>query len=534
MTGGLLNLVSHGPSNLLLYGNPQKTFFKASYKKVTNYGLQKFRIDYEGSRVLRMNEPTEMIFKIPRYGDLLNEMFLVINLPDIWSPLYYNTELQEWTLFGFKWIKNIGSTIIQEVEFSCGGATLAKYSGEYLSLAFQRDSNKHKKELWDEMTGNVYQLNDPGKAFNRYNAYPNAYYHGTTNIRPSIDGRKLYIPIDAWFGLLNKTAFPLISMQYQELSVKLTLRPIRELYIVRDVLDTTHRYPYVAPNPNIDTQQLYRFVNPPEDRYGNVNSTNNFQWNADIHLISTYTFLDNEERHNYAQMPQKFLIKDVYAWDYQNTTGSKVIKIESHGLVSSYMFRFRRSDVFMRNEWTNYTNWPYEYPPYKLENSQILPYYDTPDIAFFTTGNFDGQSATSNIRDILLNLAVVVDGKYRENLMDEGVYHYIEKYNRIKGNLPNGVYIYNFGLDTNNRNYQPSGAMNMDKFDNINFEINTLEPPIDPSANYVEICDEDGNVIGTRKHTWMLHDYNFDLTVFEERYNVIHIENGMAGLMFAR
>ena len=74
----------------------------------------------------------------------------------------------------------------------------------------------------------------------------------------------------------------------------------------------------------------------------------------------------------------------------------------------------------------------------------------------------------------------------------------------------------------------------MDKFDNITFEINTIEPPIDPSASYVQICDEDGNIIGTRKNLWDLNEYNFDLSVYEERYNVISFESGMCGLMYAR
>jgi hypothetical protein len=32
------------------------------------------------------------------------------------------------------------------------------------------------------------------------------------------------------------------------------------------------------------------------------------------------------------------------------------------------MFYFQRSDVNLRNEWTNYTNWPYNYLP-----SDVLP-----------------------------------------------------------------------------------------------------------------------------------------------------------------
>ena len=47
MGGGLLNLTSYGNENVILNGNPKKTFFKAVYKKHTNFGLQRFRIDYK-------------------------------------------------------------------------------------------------------------------------------------------------------------------------------------------------------------------------------------------------------------------------------------------------------------------------------------------------------------------------------------------------------------------------------------------------------------------------------------------------------
>ena len=39
------------------------------------FGKQKFRIDFEGSTRLNYNSPTIYNFKIPRYGDLLQEMF---------------------------------------------------------------------------------------------------------------------------------------------------------------------------------------------------------------------------------------------------------------------------------------------------------------------------------------------------------------------------------------------------------------------------------------------------------------------------
>jgi hypothetical protein len=48
MAGGLFNLISTSGANLIIHGTPQKTFFKAAYSKITNFGLQKFRLDYDG------------------------------------------------------------------------------------------------------------------------------------------------------------------------------------------------------------------------------------------------------------------------------------------------------------------------------------------------------------------------------------------------------------------------------------------------------------------------------------------------------
>ena len=36
MAGGLLNLVAVGQQNIILNGNPSKSFWKATYKKYTN------------------------------------------------------------------------------------------------------------------------------------------------------------------------------------------------------------------------------------------------------------------------------------------------------------------------------------------------------------------------------------------------------------------------------------------------------------------------------------------------------------------
>ena len=525
MAGGLLNLVAYGTESILLYGNPQKTFFKVVYKRITNFGMQRFRVDYSGSRELSLTEEKTMDFKIPRNADLLGDTYVVVNIPDVWSALVKDTS-DNWCETGFRWIEELGSNMIRRVHIHTGGTTLAVYTGEYLSTVVQRDYTSEKRDLWNRMTGNTAELNDPANAFNRDNMYPNVYYQGTTQIEPSIRGRKLYIPLDAWFGRQTKMAFPLVSMQYSELTVSITFRPIRELYVIRDTRDVANEYPYVAPNMTEATHQLYRYLQPPNatEDPGMYPSTQ-YRWNADIHIMANYYFLGTEERTMFAQQEQKYLVKDVYPLTFLNTTGSKVVNLESRGLVSSYTFRFRRSDAFMRNEWSNYTNWPYKYIPYNISQS------GSPDpTKFLITGNYE----VANAKMILLDLAIVLDGKYREDLLEAGVYNYVEKYIRNKGAAKDGLYCYNFCLNTDPTEYQPSGAMNLDKFENVEFQLNTLQPPANPNPDVTNLCDENGDIIGVRKNVWNLNEYNYDLEIFEERYNVVIFSSGMCGLMFAR
>ena len=59
MAGGLLSLVSEGQQNIILNGNPSKSMWKGVYQKYTNFGLQHFRLEFEGAKTLRLNAACE-------------------------------------------------------------------------------------------------------------------------------------------------------------------------------------------------------------------------------------------------------------------------------------------------------------------------------------------------------------------------------------------------------------------------------------------------------------------------------------------
>ena len=137
-----------------------------------------------------------------------------------------------------------------------------------------------------------------------------------------------------------------------------------------------------------------------------------------------------------------------------------------------------------------------------------------------------------NTKYILDTFSITIDGKIRETELDEGVFRYIEKYRGTHSSNDFGLYHYNFCLDTTNY-IQPSGAMNLHRFKNIEFEMTTLEPTLDPSAETLVLCDDDGGVIGVSKNT-SIYLYTYDMYLFEEHYNVLRFISGNAGLLFTR
>jgi hypothetical protein len=555
-TGGGLNLVNRGTNNVFLVGNPQKSFFTATYRKHTDFGMQKFRIDYNGLRNLRLTESSTFRFKIPRYGDLLMDTYLVLNLPSIWSPIYHPCQEtgNQWSAYEFRWIHDLGFQAIEEIEITCGSQTLQKYSGAYLSSIIARDYSTEKCELAKRMSGNLVELNDPANAQGRVNTYPSAYYTSSSvGAEPSIRGKTLFIPIHAWFTTNAFCAFPLCALQYNELYVNITLRPIQELYQVRDVFDPINQFPYVQPDYTQNQFGMYRFLQTPP---AVVLSTANYEntstdWNADIHLISTFAFLSEDERQNFAKKDQLYLIKDIYTYTFENVAGNNRVKLLSNGMVANWTFSFQRNDVNMRNEWSNYTNWPYLHSqpgkiipapemdvnsPFSVPSLGIVnsgPFLDPSggNTGYFITGTFNAD----NQKEILQTMAILLNGSYRENTQLRGVFDYIEKYTRSSGGAPDGIYFYQFGLHTDPYSYQPSGAINLSNFNNIEFEFSTFLPSLDTTnSSFTIFCDGSGNPIGVNKQNWKLYNYNYNLIVHEERYNIVSILSGNVGLMYAR
>ena len=600
MPGGLLNIVAYGELNSILNGNPSKTFFKTTYAKYTNFGLQKFRIDYKGLKSLRLTDDSTFTFEIPSHGDLLMDTYFSVKLPDIYSPIYADLssnltyDLSFVQPYEFKWIKNLGFNMIKNIRFMIDGTIIQEFTGHYLYNMIQRDFSDDKKKLVDEMTGNTRDLNDPANYSNRNGNYPNASNNNfgindwINGPEPSIRGRRIYIPLNILSTLISEMALPLVSIEYSKVYIEIVCRPIQELFVIRDTswLNTAAEYnkivtgssyawsvadrynyynpPYIAPSFNNPAHQMFYFLHaPPYNKYyvtgtsydttdpngSYLNITNS--WDQDIHLIANYSFLDKEERRFFAGRPQNYLIKQVSEKTNYNVLNTQRARIDNKGLTTSFMWFFQRTDVNLRNQWSNYTNWEDDVAPYPciLSNDISLlnvnpypPEYPTPSLFNSQTHKYSNLFVTGpfhieNQKNIMTNWGLIIDSQVRETIFDAGITNYTEKYTKTTGNSESGLYCYNFCLTTDPYSTQPTGAINLSKFTDVEFEYSTIQP-FDLSyvsqQNQMLNCDISGNILGVDKPNIMDYQYKYNLHIMQETYNVLNFNNGLVSFTFSQ
>ena len=79
MPGGLLQLISNGTQDSYLSLDPEFTFFKFVYKQHTNFSITYSNYNFKTN----FNFNSNNIIEIPKYGDLITNINLLVNLPQI-------------------------------------------------------------------------------------------------------------------------------------------------------------------------------------------------------------------------------------------------------------------------------------------------------------------------------------------------------------------------------------------------------------------------------------------------------------------
>ena len=164
----------------------EKTPFRTVYTKKSNFVTQSFNtdaiaIDYGGSSN----------FVIPRHGDFITRMYLLIDYPSSLSTAV-----------------NQAHAMIDYIEFIVGGKIIQRETGETLNMRVnltETDNDTFSPNQLYRMLGG-----GPGYPFTDQTQYPRPY--------------RLHVPLSMWFSGDPSLAFPLAALRYQELEVNVGFR----------------------------------------------------------------------------------------------------------------------------------------------------------------------------------------------------------------------------------------------------------------------------------------------------------------------
>jgi len=589
MPGALLQLVAIGAQNELVNGNPSMTHFRAVYRRHTNFAMEAIRMTFTSSSLEISPTTTRTIScRIDRYAQLLYDTYLVITLPDIWSPLSYlgsgvsppagYDQRSNSIGYEFQWIDNIGYNLIDHVEITSNGQVLQRLTGEWLKFYSYLTHDPNKRKIVDQMVGNVPELNDPGNAYDRVNQYPHAVVPlnqpgGIPNTKipePSIRSRQLVIPLHFWFCENPGMALPLVSMQNSDVFINVTYRPMNQLYTIVDVAPLSSTFGQRI-RPVTPDHSIGRFLSPP-----NANGTSSnpalSSFFPDPYLEGNFIYLTEMEMAQLASADQTFLVKTVtYTNNPGQYGGNSDIQIPFFNLVTRLVWSAQRSDKILTNDWDNYTNWdsPNRAPFTAVGTandvfSTILNSTETQTYLYSS-----GQQQISSVypRDPITNGNLLLDGKERFAVKPTSYFSLLQMYKHTTGDAPvlPGVYMYSFAL--NNDLYQPSGAINGSLFNKVVLRLNLQQPlptaagvasqqtvcvlkssvfspnPVIVTAAQLALTNPDGSllyppdsVVSVVRNTNgenLIFAYTYNLGVYVEAINFLRITSGLANFIFA-
>ncbi len=190
MAGALMQLVAYGAQDVYLTADPTITYWKAVYKRYTNFAMESMIQSLSGTP----NFGNKVVCKISRNGDLISRTYVQVTLPDISS---YNSY----------YVNRVGFCLLKTVELRIGGQQIDIHYNKWMHVWTELTHNVDMKSLLDKLVGPKELDGDKSTTNNP----------GTLNI-----------PLLFSYCRNPGLALPLIALQYHEVELWITFETLNK------------------------------------------------------------------------------------------------------------------------------------------------------------------------------------------------------------------------------------------------------------------------------------------------------------------
>lgn len=339
--GGLTQLVACGAQDVYLISNPHITFFKVAYRRHTNFAAESIEQHFTSAA----NFNRTGICEISRNGDLVTQILLKVKLPEV----RFGGEYSNFGHVAFAWVRNVGHAIIEYSQLEIGGSIIDKEYGEWLTMLQDVSSNVGHDTALARMLGDVPELTTISTL--------NWDCPEETLLKNSYT---LQVPLQFYFCRHNGLALPLIALQYHQVKIHIKFRPADQCYIASEAFKSFK---------------------------------NNFEF-EDASLFVNYIFLDNEERHRFAQYSHEYLMEQVQHHDEAVSENSKKVKINLNHPVKAIYFAVKMGN-YQGQKFMIYEPYDWNLARKNLAKSILLSQYDLDDYGYFNEFNYPNNNRYS-------------------------------------------------------------------------------------------------------------------------------------------
>jgi len=424
MGGGLLQLVAYGAQDVYLTGNPQITFFKVVYRRHTNFAIEAIQQTFNGT----VGYGQTVTCQISRNGDLINRVYLQVELPKISNIPTLTT--------GARYVNYIGLRLIKSVLIEIGGQQIDKHYSDWLYIWNELSLPRGKRYGYDTMVGADKDITS---------------FNNTT----------LYIPLEFWFCRNVGLALPLIALQYHEVKIKIDFETKANCLI-----------DLKAATGNVSASEAYT-----TSTVGDVANI------TDMSMWVDYIFLDTDERRRFAQLSHEYLIEQLQFTGTEMLNGGSTnrVKLNFNHPCKELVWVAKPNNYSRKACWYNYTDTDIvdltsalvtEVVPAASKTQYITEYASSNYMAGFDFFNGNASATTIGAASPFTDAILQLNGNDRFSVRDGAYFSFVQPYQHHT-NIPNnpGINVYSFALKP--EDHQPSGTLNMSRIDTATLMVTT-------------------------------------------------------------
>ena len=365
-------------------------------------------------------------------------------IKDMFLEFTFGTEFNS----SAKHVYGLGNAIIKQIDIEIGGQLIDRQYGEWLSIWGELNTPNGKKFMYDEMVGNF------------------------SHFVPIADRKiNLDVPLFFWFNKNPGCALPLVCLQQQDIRLIIDLET--EENLITGVATSV---------------------------------TNLITGDLDCKLWTKYIFLDTNERRQFANKTQDYLIEQIQYLKYNDIAENDGIKNYNILLpfkhpVKELLWAFTK-EINIRGSTS--TGNIYPDTNVKLTNPLIFKEFITFKSKVNITVNNEQLFKEQNGNYFLIYQNYLNHvGEPRIDIGNNNIYK-----NTIDDSsifIDNNFYIYTYSFAYNPEKYQPSGTLNFSNLKSVNLNINNVSFSTDNGGH---------------------------LHIFARNYNILRFENGTGKLLY--